>query len=186
MGILKTRSRCGTALSTGAMLIATLLGDAVASQRAHAAANGEKDALASVRACVAERDDARRLACFDRAAAALPPDARLAAPAPPPAPKMTPEQRFGYQGQIAREEIEKRKAEEESLQELSGRVTRVGAQAAGDFIVTLDNGQVWAQIPTGSPQRLKVGDDVTIKRASLGSFMLSTPNGRGVRVRRVK
>lgn len=152
-------------------------------------AAGARDALDAVRACRAEHDDTRRLACFDRAAAALPADAKLsAAPAPaaPPPPQLTPEERFGYRGQVAREELDRRKAEEAALEELTARITRVGAQGSGDFVITLDNGQVWAQVPTGRPERLKVDETVTIRRASLGSYMLSAPHARGIRVRRVK
>lgn len=152
------------------------------------------DPLADVRACTTERDDAQRLACFDRAAAALPAATHVAGPstpsASPPAAAATPpksaEERFGYRGDVAREEYDRRKAEETALEELEARVTRVAAQASGDFLITLDNGQVWAQIATGRPARVKVDDTVTIRRASLGSFILSASTARGVRVRRVK
>lgn len=166
-----------------ALALATLAAPLLLAPSVQAA---NQDALAGVRACVAERDDAQRLACFDRAAAALPAEVRLEMPAASSAPPLSPEERFGYRGEVAREELDRRKAEESALEELSARVTRVGQQGSGDFVITLDNGQVWAQVPTGRPERLKVDDTVTIKRASLGSFMLSGPGARGVRVRRVK
>lgn len=53
-------------------------------------------------------------------------------------------------------------------------------------MVTLDNGQTWRELAKSTYVPLKVGDEVTISRAALGSFMMSVPNGRPLRVRRVK
>jgi hypothetical protein len=48
--------------------------------------------------------------------------------------------------------------------------------------VVLENGQTWAFI---EPEpRLRPGDTVTIKHASLGSFLMLTPNHRSYRVER--
>jgi hypothetical protein len=53
-----------------------------------------------------------------------------------------------------------------------------------NITVVLDNGQTWAFI---EPEpRLRPGDSVTIKRASLGSFLMLTPSRRSYRVERVK
>lgn len=50
--------------------------------------------------------------------------------------------------------------------------------------VLLDNGQTWKFI---DPEpRLRPGDAVTIKRASLGSFLMLTPSRRSYRVERSK
>jgi hypothetical protein len=174
-----------------------------------AASAAAADVVDAVRACRAERDDARRLACFDAASARLEAgpavpgagidvtpsraapagDARGATPAAAggsAAAQMTPEQRFGYRGDVAREALDREKAELPQLEKLTGTVRSVSQQATGDFVVTLGNGQVWAQLPTGTPQRLKTGDEVTITPASLGSFVLKGPSGRGVRVKRLR
>jgi hypothetical protein len=53
-----------------------------------------------------------------------------------------------------------------------------------NITVVLDNGQTWAFI---EPEpRLRPGDTVTIKHASLGSFLMLTPNRRSYRVERLK
>jgi hypothetical protein len=53
-----------------------------------------------------------------------------------------------------------------------------------NITVVLDNGQTWAFI---EPEpRLRPGDAVTIKRASLGSFLMLTPSRRSYRVERLK
>jgi hypothetical protein len=54
------------------------------------------------------------------------------------------------------------------------------------FVITLDNGQVWRQIETLSQARVDVGDTITIREASLGSFLLVTSNRIATRVRRVR
>ena len=52
---------------------------------------------------------------------------------------------------------------------------------------TLDNGQVWQQKRGDRGMRIKVGDEVAIRRASLGSFLLTTEAAKGsMRVSRVK
>jgi len=162
----------------------------------------------NLRACMGERDDARRLSCFDRETARLaqPEEATTArapdAPATPapsaaaasaPAPQATPaapapsgEEKFGYRGSLAREEVDRRKAEEEKLDELTAKVVEVSALPHGQFVAKLDNGQVWQQKMIDRSVRLKVGDQVTIRRASFGSFMLVTATGKSTRVSRAE
>ena len=139
---------------------------------ASAAAQGLPPEL---RRCMAETADSARLACFDREAA------RLEAAA---APALTPEERFGLRGDVARETLEREKAARQSLERLEARVTAVASGPTGDWVVTLDNGQVWAQVPSGTRYTIRVGDAVTISPAALGSYMLTGESGRSVRVRR--
>jgi hypothetical protein len=204
-------ARSGTTPRRRALaLVGAALACAPAALLPTAAANSASaaNAVDAVRACRAELDDARRLACFDAASARL--DARPTAagadidatPARAPADEaqgavpaatagsavaqMTPEQRFGYRGDVAREALDRQKAELPQLEKLTATVTSASKQGTGDFVVMLDNGQVWAQLPTGTPRRLKAGDEVTITPASLGSFVLKGPTGRGVRVKRLR
>jgi len=71
-------------------------------------------------------------------------------------------------------------------QRITARVRQVGQQQDGRFVVTLDNDQVWLQSETMSRARVAVDDEVTIREASLGSFLLVTVNDVATRVRRVK
>ena len=59
----------------------------------------------------------------------------------------------------------------ERIDSLSAQVTRLQDSGYEKVLITLDNGQAWQQIDD-SKLRLRVGDDVSIERASLGSFML--------------
>ena len=120
--------------------------------------------------CRSEADDARRLACFDREIARAAPSA---------------EERFGYRGEVARESVDREKAAATALGRLQAKVTSLSAAPGGDWVATLDNGQVWAQVPTGTRFNLRVGDAVTITPGALGSFLLRKDSGgASVRVRR--
>jgi len=58
--------------------------------------------------------------------------------------------------------------------------------ASGRLLVTLDNGQQWAQVEPSSRQYFFEGDRITIKKAALGSFLASGPrSGTGVRIKRL-
>jgi hypothetical protein len=104
----------------------------------------EDDLAARIAACTREKDDALRLACFDRAA--VPQE---------PAPKR-----------------------------ISAIVTAIETRTRGELVVTLDNGQVWAQKESGAYFPLKVGEPVTILAGTLGSFRLISGN-RATAVTRV-
>ena len=54
----------------------------------------------------------------------------------------------------------------------------------GRFIVTLDNGQRWSQIENKPDVQVSIGDEVKVERSTLGSYMLTTPQGVQTRVRR--
>jgi len=165
----------------------------------------------SLRACMKEADATHRLACFDRESATLAgesaPVAKQAAPAPAAsasAASATPAaaaatvgaaaattqsatDRFGYKGNIAREELDKQKAEEEASGALTSKVTAIATQPNGGLVVTLENGQVWQQKTADRGMHIKVGDQVTIKHALMGSFLLTSDTVKGsMRVSRVK
>lgn len=130
----------------------------------------------ALRQCVAERDDMRRLACFDAEMARL---AQL--PSPP-----TPEQKFGARGELARDMDRKATPDEPPLERLTATAAQIVTLAGGELRVTLDNGQVWQQLATGERFRLKVGDQVTIKPGVLGSYFLEGPYRRSMKVKRLK
>lgn len=69
---------------------------------------------------------------------------------------------------------------------ISGKVKSVTHRSTGEFVVTLDDGQVWTQLDSYPVVRLAPGDMVTIKKASLGSYLLVTPTKIAIRVRRTK
>ena len=163
-------------------------------------ASAAEDIGAAVRACRRESDDARRLACYDRAAgresdsgpgptaattaAAAAPAATPAPPAPPPVAK--PEDDFGRERQLAQEEDKKREEATRSVGKLQSSIVSIEKRMDGLMTFTLDNGQVWRQNRPDSMFSIKQGDAVLIQPGSLNSFILSGPNKKSTRVTRVK
>ena len=75
-----------------------------------------------------------------------------------------------------------------AIDHIDAAVTDVAFNPFGKFVVFLDSGQVWKQqqSDTGTA-RIKVGDHITIEKASLGSYQLTVNGGMHTyRVNRVK
>jgi hypothetical protein len=135
---------------------------------------------AELRSCVPIKRNTERLACFDRGIdALLEPDAKSASDAP------SAESSFGLVAQTpAQTDTDTRGRSQ--IEVLEARVAAISAGADGSAIIVLDNDQHWRQISGSATLLLKAGDPVVIRRAALGSFQLSTPNGRSAKVKRVR
>lgn len=114
------------------------------------------------------------------AAAVRVPAASAAAPA-----ATTPMDDFGLT-EAAKQARVPEEYREKLPESVSGKVVKVARQPAGEFVLTLDNGQVWTQLQVDLRARVAVGDTVTIRKAALGSYLLVTANRYATRVRRVK
>jgi hypothetical protein len=78
------------------------------------------------------------------------------------------------------------KDETGEVRQIEARITAVRKRPAGEYVLTLDNGQVWTQTETRDFPQFKVGDAVVIKRAMLGSFLLTLQKGSpSTRVQRI-
>jgi hypothetical protein len=143
----------------------------------------------SLHACTAETDDARRLACFDREMARMSEpkktDQPLAVAAAPAQPPLSPQEQFGRNGAMDREERERQHAQSADLKELQATVTKVTTRALGELLITLDNGQVWLQQTADPHFDVSVQDKITIKPAALGSYLMVAPSRRSTRVTRL-
>jgi hypothetical protein len=158
------------------------------------------DSLTGLRSCVKQADDAQRLSCFDREMARLPavvqPAQPAAAAAPvaqpshavaaaaPAAPAQSAEEKFGYRGAIARKDVDARAAETGAVGELTAVVAKIVTRTHGEMIITLDNGQVWAQKAPEAYFHLKQDEKVIIKPGLLNSFTLVNAAGRSTKVTR--
>lgn len=160
----------------------------------------------SLETCARISDDARRLACYDGLAGRVRQGTAVAV-APSPAPATAPETAavlapapaaagaapvtaapvavdpvadFGLSDQARKE-----REPEKWVESVTARVTNVGQTASDRYVITLDNGQTWVQSETNTRAILAPGDNVTIKRAALGSFKLSGPRSVYWRVKRL-
>jgi hypothetical protein len=159
-----------------------------------------QEASASLRACAAESDPARRLACYDRQMGRTSPPARqqpaAAAPsAPTHGPASTPKQSAHLGNQPgasrqpgSRESPAPRHKSPWKLFAGSGP-TRLSARVArldrwpDAMVLHLDNGQVWRQVGRASGDlSLRAGDSVTIEK-HLGSYWLSSRYVSNMQVR---
>jgi hypothetical protein len=132
--------------------------------------------------CSRIQNNGERLACYDRAVAYLSQPAERQTSAP------SAETSFGLQASVpqppAAAAVEESKHGEVSS--ITAHVTEVTSDREGRKVIALDNGQAWRELNKSGFVTLQAGDEVTINRAALGSFMMSVPNGRPLRVRRVK
>jgi hypothetical protein len=128
-----------------------------------------EDFHTKLRACTQERDDNKRLACFDREMVALPPPGREQKEVRASLPE------FGL--------VEKPNAARPQNQ--TDRLAAVTPRPNGAFIFSLENGQLW-KATDQQYLPVHVGDSVTIHAGALGSFWLSVAgSNRAVRVTRV-
>lgn len=160
------------------------------------------------KSCASINDDTARLACYDAAVGRSPRPAAAtsatttAAPAKPvqraapvaAAPATTaaaaaakdPVADFGLSesAKVARDPVKSAEAAK-APQSVTAKVISVRFRKFGEFVVTLDNGQVWEQTEPMPSAIVKVGDEVTVKKALFGSFTLVTAGRIGTKVRRI-
>ena len=162
------RARCSSTLVFAAALLAVGI--------AHAAADAVPPAL---RACANVKRNSERLACYDQAIERLSSDSVSTDGAA----ERSAEASFGASSVRSEEPV--RTLAREELTSVSAHVTALSRDAAGALLINLDNGQQWLQTSGTSTPLLEVGHEITITRAALNSFRLSTPSGRVLKVRRV-
>ena len=156
--------------------------------------------------CIDISSSADRLACYDKLAgrvsapkalAAAPsaasPAAASPSPAAPaavasvaaaPAPTAAPtEEDFG-RSKVRKARTAASSGAPPEVKSITAKVAAFGRSPNRRSQITLDNGQIWEYQDDPDPL-LSIGDSVTIKRATLGSFILLTPTKLSHRVSRV-
>jgi hypothetical protein len=131
---------------------------------------GGDSVIDRMRACAIEADEAKRLACYDLQIGRS---------------KSGQNDDLGVTGDLLRHKQRQAGITKEVPQDMSGKVVAITERRFGKFVVTLDNGQVWAQQEV-LDLPLKVGDVVTIRRGVLGALWMVNPSGRAqTRVQRI-
>jgi hypothetical protein len=159
--------------------------------------------------CAAIQTQAERLACYDKlagrgatpsSAAATPqpapspaapassgtknhtPAAPAAAPDPVPTPAAAPAP--GTPEAFGLYKAEHPAAPKSPVETVTGKVVDLKYDAYGRETISLEGGAVWQL--AGSDAILAKGDEVTIKRAVMGSYLMTTSTGRQHRVKRLR
>lgn len=120
----------------------------------------------SMRLCTTEKNDARRLACYDRAIGRA-------------SVSLAPE--FGPRARSALPAAE-------APVNMIARVLEIQTRSGGLLLFKLDNAQTWIQQRSVGYFPIKQGDTVTISRETLGSYVMvgSDTGHRSIAVQRVK
>lgn len=169
------------------------------------------DPIAEISHCAAVADRDERLACYDRlgaryakakpaapaTSAGLPPvtlpaaansqaqpSAGAAPGAAPGAKATTPADSRADFGLANHQKPKEDPAAPKKLTAIEGTVTGFGHSSSGHMVVRLDDAQSWEFLAEADPM-LAVGNKVTVRRALLGSFIMTTPSGRENRVKRL-
>ena len=161
--------------------------------------------------CAAIQTQAERLACYDKLAGrgATPPPA-AATPQPPPqgaaaspgAKKQTPAAPAAAPDSVPTPaaastspapgtpeafglyKAEHPAAPKSPVETVTGKVVDLKYDPYGRETISLEGGAVWQL--AGSDALLAKGDEVTIKRATMGSYLMTTSAGREHRVKRLR
>ena len=129
---------------------------------------------AATHACARLVAPTERLACYDRA---FPPVHDAQAEAGEQA------RTFGLQPS---QQPAARAAAAVRAKSMASQIVSVGSDRDGERVFTLDNGQVWRQTESSVLGLARVGDTITIRAASFGSYMLITRGGVPLRVERIR
>jgi len=143
----------------------------------------------TIAACQAISEPTNRLACFDSLPCV---DSLIGSKhgivsEDPIDKRATPDARalFGKKPTEAKRIIEK-KLDLEHIDQITSAIINVKRTAYKKLQLTLENDQVWRQLDR-EPIFLRAGDDVLIRSAKLGSYLLSKQSGSGsIRVKRIK
>ena len=76
--------------------------------------------------------------------------------------------------------------EQQEPDEFIALVTSVSRRARGGHVVTLDNGQIWAEEFSSRYFPVKAGDTVTIKKRRFSGYRLVVQSGKGFAVERLR
>ncbi len=164
---------------------------------------GEENLSSRLPQCAAVEDDAQRLECFDNEVSrhqqivileekpeipqakstelqspASSPDVPIAVPA------KTTIDNFGMNPKLASQSANGDIPAE--ITEITAMVTEVYERPYGEYVVTLDNGQVWTEKEHKAGLRIKEGDTLIIRKGRFGGYRLIGGGNRSSQVVRVK
>ena len=96
-----------------------------------------------------------------------------------------PEASFGVNDKVRRARGEQLEADA-MPEQIESTVTRLDPLEPGRSRITLANGQVWEQVEPSTRFQPRTGEPVTVRQASLGSYLMRASRGAAVRARRLR
>jgi hypothetical protein len=135
----------------------------------HGPALGGESVIDRMRTCATEADEAKRLACYDSAIGR----------------SQVRNDDIGVTGELLRSKRRQAGLKEASAQDMTAKVVSVVQPPLGKLVVTLDNGQIWAQQEVVDFP-LQVGDVITVRHGLLGALWMSNGRRLETRVQRVR
>jgi hypothetical protein len=176
-----------SAIRAGLAAAALVAGSAAPAALAEPAAKPEGRAAVLQRLvdCRKIAEAAQRLACYDQAAGELDTaeakgdvvvvDREQA--------RTVRRQAFGFK--MPSISLFERGEKPEEVNTVTGKVVAARQNAMGHWVVRLEDGATWSQVDaTALPFDPKPGEPVRIRRASLGSYLMSIGNQKAIRVHR--
>jgi hypothetical protein len=168
-----------------ALSLVALLAGASGAAPAAAAQTADDSPIRRIAECRAITADAARLACYDQAVGAVQ-TAQASGDIVILDRAAVDESRrraFGFDINIVNPF--NREGGPEELREVETRLTSVRRIGAGKMLFALEDGSSWLQIDDTAPYfRERAGVPVRIRRAALGSYLLSVDGARSIRVKR--
>ena len=137
--------------------------------------------------CRKVADDATRLACFDGAAAALETaeakgDIVVVDRAQA---QQVRRQAFGFR--LPSLSVFDRGDKPEEVDSIESRIVSARTEPTGKWVLKLEDGSTWTQIDVDSPSiKPKAGMPARVRKATMGSFLLSVDGQRAFRARRTE
>jgi hypothetical protein len=96
------------------------------------------------------------------------------------------EELFGKSAEQVKEAVNKQ-LEVKDVDQISSKVTRISINTSKEYVVYLENGQVWRQTNKPGKWRIKVGETAVISKAYLGSYLMkSDARKKSVRAERIR
>lgn len=166
-----------TAMGRGALFVAALAGPAAAQDRPRP--------LERMDACRAETDPAKRLACYDQAAADLAEAERRQDVVVIDRAEEERRRRDAFGLNERRREAKAERAGAPEVDEIAGTVASARRLPYGEWVITLAGGGTWRQIGSDEVGREpKPGVKVTVRKGLVGNYLMKLDGGRLISVRR--
>ena len=132
--------------------------------------------------CLAQIEDAKRLACYDSTVKSLSAEARRVSESREAAAIGAKQKReaeaMAEAAKKSESEFGKRATSDAAVEEIHAQIKSTHLDHEKRLVVSLDNGQTWRQAESRMLPPIKSGMDVTVERGSFGSYRMLIPSAK--------